>query len=66
MKAITLLFFLVMVQSHCEIHRPDVCECLKAEIESSYKRKAPPHLRMKMLVRYDELDCEEVAPFGKE
>jgi hypothetical protein len=66
MKAITLLFFLVMVQSHCEIHRPDVCDRLKEEIESSYKRNTPAATRMKMLLRYDELGCEEVAPFGKE
>jgi hypothetical protein len=64
MKAITFLFFLVMVQSHCDVHRPAICECLKTEIETSYKKDVPSQKRMKMLLRYDELDCDEVAPLG--
>ena len=63
MKAITLLFFLVMVQSHCEVHRPSICEGLKEEIEASYKRDTPTPTRMNMLLRYDELRCDRVAPF---
>jgi len=63
MKAITFFFFLMIVQSHCDVHRPNICECLKEEIDASYKRKASPNLRMKMLLRYDELGCDEVVPF---
>jgi len=65
MKAVTFLFFLIMVQSHCDVHRPDICDCLKAEIESSYNKKTSHSTRMRMLMRYDELDCDEVSPFGK-
>jgi len=61
----TFMFFLIMVQSHCDAHRPDICECLKQEIEASYSKETPHSLRMQMLMRYDELDCEEVAPFEK-
>ena len=64
MKAVTLLFFLIMVQSHCEIHRPEICECLKEEILASYKRDSTPDRRMKMLLRYDELRCERIVSLG--
>ena len=64
MKAVTFLFFLVMVQSHCEVHRPTICDCLKEEIETSYKRDTPSKVRMNMLLRYDDLDCQEVSPFS--
>jgi hypothetical protein len=64
MKAVTLFFFLIMVQSHCEVHRPSICESLKEQIDSSYKRNAPTTHRMNMLLHYDELGCEEVVPFG--
>ncbi len=62
MKAITLFFFLVMVQSHCEVHRPTQCERLKQEIESSYHRDTPVAPRMQMLLRYDELGCDDFGP----
>jgi len=65
-KVVTLFFFLIMVQSHCEVHRPTTCQSLKEQIDSTYKRNARTTHRMKMLLRYDELGCEEVVPLGNQ
>ena len=64
MKSVTFLFFLMMVQAHCEIPRPTDCRALADAIELSYETNTPPELRMRMLMRYAELDCEDFAPLG--
>ena len=66
MKGASFLFFLMLVQSQCEPKRWDVCDCLREEIELSYQNKAPHSVKMSMLLRYDELDCDKVAPLGGE
>jgi len=65
MKSVTFLLFLMLVESHCQVSRPEMCECLREEIEFSYEKNTPQSLRMRMLMRYDELDCDKVAPLGK-
>ena len=55
----------MMVQAQCQIPRPTVCRALRDEIEINYKNDGPHPLRMRMLMRYAELDCEDFAPLGK-
>ena len=65
MKGATFLLFLMLVESHCTPSRLDVCDCLREEIEFSYENNAPHSLKMRMLMKYDELDCDKLAPLGK-
>ena len=65
MKNITLLLFLLLVETHCQPSRPIMCDYLRDEIELSYKNNAPHSLKMRMLMEYDELDCDTLAPLNK-
>ena len=64
MKAITFLLCLMLVESRCSVGRPDICNCLREEIEFSYKNNVPHSLKMRMLMQYDELDCDKLAPLS--
>ena len=59
-----MLLFLMLAEAQCDAKRPEICECLREEIEASYKNKTTQLLRMRMLMDYDELDCDKLAPLG--
>jgi len=54
---LTLIFSVLLAQTHCEPPRREICEALAREIDHSYTADINKKTRMDMLMRYDELDC---------
>jgi len=56
-STLTLIFSLLLIHTHCEPPREGICDALEREINRSYEEDINKKIRMKMLMRYEELDC---------
>ena len=54
---LSLIFSLLLIQTHCEPSNKGICEALAAEINCSYEKNINKNIRLQMLMRYEDLDC---------
>jgi hypothetical protein len=56
-STLTLIFSLLLIQTHCEPSNEGICEALATEINRSYEENINKNIRLQMLMQYEDLDC---------
>jgi len=54
---LSLIFSVLLFQTHCEPSNVGICEALADEINRSYKKDINKNMRLQMLMQYEDLDC---------